>query len=208
MTFPQPCRPRQQRRLLIAAVAALVALVSDFSHIRAQVAAPVQPKRATNAYLHFAAEKRAEYKKPEMTAPQVAKALGDVWRDLSDAEKEPYMTRAANDKKRYEEELAAFKEAGGIVQTRAKKAHAKVKKPMALKAKAKVNQPKAPRAPSAYNLFMKERMTELKKSSDKKAPELMKDIGKEWSELPDAQKKSFMDQAAAAKAALEGSDAP
>jgi len=209
MAFPQPCRPRQHRRLLVAAAAVVVALASNFSHLRLQVVAPVQPKRATNAYMHFAAEKRGAYKKPDMTAPQVAKALGEAWRDMSEEEKGPYGTKAATDKKRYLEELASFKEAGGVMQTKAKKAKdIGEKKPKAKKTKVTgEKKPKMRRAASAYNLFMKERMTELRRSSEKKAPELMKEIGKEWSELPDAHKTSFVDQAAAAKASLEASEA-
>jgi len=206
MAFPQPCRPRQHRRLLVFVIAAVVALVSDFLPMRLQVANPsVQPKRTTNAYMHFAAEKRVEYTKPEMPVSQVAKALGAAWRDMSNAQKSPYVTKAANDKKRYDEELALFKEAGGVMQTKAKKAKdSGEKKPKAKKAKATgEKKPKMPRAPSAYNLFMKERMAELRKSSEKKVSELMKDIGKEWSELSDVKKTPFVDQAAEAKASLE-----
>jgi len=91
------------------------------------------------------------------------------------------------------------------MQTKAKKAKdSGEKKPKAKKAKATgEKKPKMPRAPSAYNLFMKERMAELRKSSEKKVSELMKDIGKEWSELSDVKKTPFVDQAAEAKASLE-----
>jgi arsenate reductase-like glutaredoxin family protein len=158
--------------------------------------------------MHFAAEKRDAYKKPQMPASQVAKALGDVWRDMSNEEKEPYETLAATDKKRYLAELASFQEAGGVMQTKARKVKGGGKKnSKANNSKATGEKNKIPRAPSAYNLFVKERMSELKKSSEKKVSELMKEIGKEWSELSDAQKTPFVDQAAAAKASLQASEA-
>merc|ERR1712113_1249944 len=106
--------------------------------------------------MQFTAEKRVDYTKPDLTVVQVAKDLGAAWRDMSDKEKKPYVTKAAKDKKRYEKELAEFEKAGGVMQVKAKKAKT-----------TKASVVKKPRAPSAYNLFMKERMTELKKSSDK-----------------------------------------
>merc|ERR1719510_452179 len=115
----QRLRRQRQQTLLIAVVATVVALVSNFSQLRLQVATPVQPKRASNAYMHFAAEKRNEYKKPEMST---AKTLGEAWRSMSDAEKAPFMRQAADDKKRFEEALAAFTEQGGVMQTKAKRA--------------------------------------------------------------------------------------
>jgi len=202
MTTPQLRRQRQQARLLIAVVATLVALASNFLHLRLQVATPVQPKRASNAYMHFAAEKRNEYKKPEMSAAQVAKTLGEAWRSMSDAEKAPFMRKAADDKKRFEEALAAFKEEGGVMHTKAKRAK-EAKKPSKVKTRTSEKKPKKPRAASAYNLFVKERMLELKKSSNLKAS--MKDIAKEWKELPDAKKTALMAEAADAKAALTAS---
>jgi len=50
-----------------------------------------ETKRARNAWMHFVAENRALYK--ELPPMHVFKALGGVWRGMSDAEKEQYMTK-------------------------------------------------------------------------------------------------------------------
>lgn len=154
----------------------------------------MQPKRASNAYMHFAAEKRNEYKKPEMSTAQTAKALGEAWRSMSDAEKAPFMRQAADDKKRFEEALAAFTEQGGVMQTKANRA--KEAKKLS-KVKTSEKKPKKPRAASAYNFFVKDRMSNSKAS--------MTEVAKEWKELPEAKKATFMAEAAEAKAALTAS---
>jgi hypothetical protein len=157
------------------------------------VATPVQPKRAKNPYMHFVAEKRAEYVKPELTAPQVVSAMGAAWRDMSDKEKAPYVKMADNDKKRFAKDLASFEKAGGVMQTKAKKKGEKKGE----------KKPKVKRAPSAYNLFIKKQMPALKEKNSKlNAPELMKLLGKEWHTLTDAKKKPFVAQAEKAKAEL------
>lgn len=39
---------------------------------------------------------------------QVGKILGERWKALNEKQREPYETKAAADKKRYEEEKAAY----------------------------------------------------------------------------------------------------
>ena len=43
-----------------------------------------------------------------MTAGQVGKILGERWKALSDKQRTPYEAKAAADKKRYEDEKAAY----------------------------------------------------------------------------------------------------
>lgn len=42
------------------------------------------------------------------TTGDVGKMLGEQWKSLTDKEKTPYEAKAAADKKRYEEEKAAY----------------------------------------------------------------------------------------------------
>jgi len=191
MTFPRPRRARQQTRILVAAVAAVVALISNFSHMCLLVSAAQQPKRAKNAYMHFVAEKRPDFAKPALLFPEVGKAMGAAWRGMSEKKKAPYVKEAAADKKRFVKELAVFEKKGGVMQT--KKATKKATK-----------EPKKTRAPSGYNLFIKKRMPELKKKSkEEKVSELMTQLGKEWSKLTVAKKEPYNTQATKAKKAME-----
>jgi hypothetical protein len=48
-------------------------------------------------------------KQPELKGIEVAKALGAMWRELSDEGKKPYIDLSAGDKKRYEKEMETYK---------------------------------------------------------------------------------------------------
>ena len=43
-----------------------------------------------------------------MSAGEVGKLLGEKWKGLSEKQRTPYEAKAATDKKRYEEEKAAY----------------------------------------------------------------------------------------------------
>lgn len=72
---------------------------------------PNAPKRALTGYLLFSMEERAKTKAahPEHTFGEIAKALSEKWKGLSDEEKAPYLAKAAKDKKRYEAQLKEYK---------------------------------------------------------------------------------------------------
>ncbi|CAG8623876.1 9030_t:CDS:2 [Paraglomus occultum] len=67
-----------------------------------------EPKRPRSAFLYFCSEKREEVKKqhPSMKLGDTQKALGEMWRNMSEAEKTPYTKLAVTDRKRYEDEKA------------------------------------------------------------------------------------------------------
>jgi len=71
---------------------------------------PNAPKRGLSAYMFFANEQRENVRaeNPGIAFGQVGKVLGERWKALSDKQRIPYETKAATDKKRYEEEKAAY----------------------------------------------------------------------------------------------------
>ncbi|KAI6642808.1 High mobility group nhp1 [Pyricularia oryzae] len=75
---------------------------------------PMAPKRGLSAYMFFANEQRDNVREenPGVTFGQVGKILGERWKALSDKQRAPYDAKAAADKKRYEDEKAAY-QAGG-----------------------------------------------------------------------------------------------
>jgi len=64
------------------------------------------PKRPQSAYMFFCKAKRAEVvaSNSGISAPDVIKKLGEMWKAADAATKKPFETAAAQDKKRYESE--------------------------------------------------------------------------------------------------------
>ncbi|KAJ2080115.1 Non-histone chromosomal protein 6 [Coemansia sp. RSA 988] len=67
------------------------------------------PKRPLSAYMYFSQEKRPEVKKtnPDATFGSIGKILGQMWTDLGESDKKPYLGLAQKDKVRYESEKKA-----------------------------------------------------------------------------------------------------
>jgi len=68
------------------------------------------PKRALSAYMFFANANREQIRtdNPDISFGEVGRMLGQKWKELTDSEKAPYEAKAAADKKRYEDEKAAY----------------------------------------------------------------------------------------------------
>ncbi|KAF2727972.1 Non-histone chromosomal protein 6 [Polyplosphaeria fusca] len=71
---------------------------------------PNAPKRGLSAYMFFANEQREKVREdnPGIKFGEVGKLLGEKWKGLTDKQRTPYEAKAAADKKRYEDEKAAY----------------------------------------------------------------------------------------------------
>lgn len=76
---------------------------------------PNAPKRGLSAYMFFANEQRENVRaeNPGIAFGQVGKVLGERWKALSQKQRDPYEAKAAADKKRYEDEKAAYQANSG-----------------------------------------------------------------------------------------------
>ncbi|KAJ1736355.1 Non-histone chromosomal protein 6 [Coemansia sp. Benny D160-2] len=76
---------------------------------------PNAPKRALSAYMFFSQANRATVREqnPTVSFGYIGKILGEQWKALSEADKQPYVKMSDADKVRYENEKAAFDENGG-----------------------------------------------------------------------------------------------
>ncbi|KAH0869875.1 hypothetical protein HID58_076897 [Brassica napus] len=72
---------------------------------------PNAPKKAMSGFMYFSQMERDNIKKtrPGLGFGDVAKVLGDKWRQMSAEEKEPYEAKAQVDKKRYEDQISDYK---------------------------------------------------------------------------------------------------
>ena len=71
---------------------------------------PNAPKRASNAYMIFCKERRAQLKldRPDLPFGQLGKRLGELWRSMSAEEKRVYEDRATGDRDRYKGEMNSY----------------------------------------------------------------------------------------------------
>ncbi|KAM0330089.1 hypothetical protein ACHAQA_004260 [Verticillium albo-atrum] len=71
---------------------------------------PNAPKRGLSAYMFFANEQRENVREenPGISFGQVGKLLGERWKALNEKQRGPYEAKAVADKKRYEDEKAAY----------------------------------------------------------------------------------------------------
>ena len=79
----------------------------------------VMPKRPKNAFMFFQLEKQKEVreKNPDIAQKDIFKVLGDQWKALSEAKKQPYYEMNEEDKKRYEDQLESYKKNGYFTDT-------------------------------------------------------------------------------------------
>uniref|UniRef100_A0A8D2HDM5 High mobility group protein B3 n=1 Tax=Urocitellus parryii TaxID=9999 RepID=A0A8D2HDM5_UROPR len=72
---------------------------------------PDAPKRPPSGFLIFCSEFRPKIKSthPGISIGEVAKNLGEMWKNLSDPEKQPYITKAAKLKEKYKKDIADYK---------------------------------------------------------------------------------------------------
>lgn len=73
---------------------------------------PNAPKKGMSAFMIFSNEYRNKVKSenPECSFGEVGKKVGEAWKALSDEQKQVYVKKAEEDKKRYESELQTYTE--------------------------------------------------------------------------------------------------
>eukprot|EP00128_Syssomonas_multiformis_P014526 Colp12_sorted_trinity150504_noHs@19589 len=71
---------------------------------------PNKPKRKLPPYMFFCKENREKIKaeNPDATFGQIGKLLGEKWASMTEKDKQPYVKKAEEDKKRYEKEIEKY----------------------------------------------------------------------------------------------------
>lgn len=84
---------------------------------------PDEPKRPKSAFMHWASVRRSQVRDAMILAADadtkirqadVSKRLGTMWKDLSNEEKAPFQTTAAQEKQEYEAKMAVYRKEHGI----------------------------------------------------------------------------------------------
>jgi upstream-binding transcription factor len=141
------------------------------------------PKRPWTGFMFFNDEKRKAVRQanPDMKKSEIAKELARLWRELTAEEKQPFLDKANEDKKRYREELLNYREQDkfSLLPQGGRKT-------------------KSPRNTStAFTIFSKEKRLELQQQNPKMKPkEVSKELGRMWKEMSDDQRRPYTERAA------------
>lgn len=139
------------------------------------------PKAALSAYIIFGNDNRDQIKakNPDAKNTEILKALGEMWNNLSDAEKNKYKKLAEEDKVRFDHEMEEYKAGGGQELGRGSK-------------------PKAPkkegpkRAKNAYMFFS----SDFRQKNPGNVVEVAKAASAAWEKLTPEERKHYDDLAA------------
>ena len=167
---------------------------------KARTRDPDKPRRPKSAYNLYAAERYQDVRKAQLAEDPNSKATAVIaqiaveWKGLSKSAKAPFLKKAAAAKKLHDKAMDEY---------RSKEKERK--KQMRLAAKTDKTKPK--RAMSAYLFFGKAQRDNVKAQlgSNYKVTDVMKEIAKQWAELPQSRKAKYQKLADDARATyMEG----
>lgn len=84
------------------------------------------PKAPATGYNLYLSDKRKEYKDSRLVFHEITKIIGNRWSSLTLEQKQPYLERAEEDKRRYREELRIYRQSGAYQLYLAKKRRKRV----------------------------------------------------------------------------------
>ena len=127
---------------------------------------PNAPKRARSAFMYFSQAMRPQVaaENPDLSFGDVGRLVGERWMAATAAQRRKYDDMAAEDKKRYEREMAAYKPGAGFPTKKAPAKKVVTKKAPAKKAASPAKKAPAKKAPA------KKAASPAKKAPAKKAP--------------------------------------
>mmetsp|Transcript_38033 Transcript_38033/g.88949 ORF Transcript_38033/g.88949 Transcript_38033/m.88949 type:complete len:193 (-) Transcript_38033:279-857(-) len=152
-------------------------------------------KKPPTAYFVWLNKNRATLEKqaPSKKGPDVAKYAGAMWKEMPEAEKQPYIDEAAAKKKEYDLQIA-----GGAEKFVSKKRKAKDEEKAAKKAR------KGTKAPTAYFLWLADNRERIvKEVGTGRGPVVAKEAGKQWAEVAESVKAKYQSMADEKKEALK-----
>ena len=147
------------------------------------------PKGAKNAYIFFCAEKREQVKEEnsEMNAKEIVSELARLWQEADEDVKAEYQEKAAQDKQRYQEEMAGYVPSDEEASPKTKNSKGSAKK-----------DPNAPKgAKNAYIFFCADNREQVKEeNSEMSSKEIISELARLWKEADEDVKAEYQEKAA------------
>jgi hypothetical protein len=147
---------------------------------------PHRPRGRTTAYAYFVIEEKNRHQQENPGAKIVfgdfSKECGRKWQTMNEADRQPFDEMAAQDKLRYDNEMANYVPPPGTK-----------KKPMKRK-----NDPNAPKRPlTAFFIFSSQHRERVKGElgEDAKVGDIAKRLGVDWNELGQEGKAQYVQEA-------------
>jgi structure-specific recognition protein 1 len=175
---------------------------------------PNAPKKPISSFFYFSGAMRPKIKEenPDLPVTEIAKKIGEAWKEISAEDKVQYQEKADQDKARYEKEMESYEPPSSDSDSDSSsssddsddsdggKKKKKGKKSPKKKAK-KVVDPNAPKgAKGSYMFFTGENREKIKaENPDLTFGELAKKIGEAWKEMSAEDKVPYEEMAAADK---------
>jgi len=162
---------------------------------------PNAPKRPKSSYLFFCEDKRDLVKEaePELKATEVTSKLGQLWKALSEKQKQKYVKKADQAKEHYNEEMKSYVRPSDEELAKLEASKPKRKGSKKGKGKSKRKESGAPKRPmTAFLLFSMEKREEVKADNpDLKGTDISKELGRMWKDdFADAESRAkWVDQA-------------
>lgn len=141
------------------------------------------PKKPTSAYLFYCADVRSQLKEdhPDKKMTDLSKMMGKMWKELPEEEKRLFHDRAAQDKERYQREVADSEVVEAPEEEKKVVKKTTTKKKTVTK-KSKNSQQK--KGKTGYLAFCAEKRPELKEENPTwKGPQVTKKLSKMWNSL-------------------------
>lgn len=138
------------------------------------------PKRPTSAYILYCMSEREAYKNshPGVSQTDISKALGDCWKALTDKKKAKFQKAYADDRARYEKEMASYTPRDGTREG-------------ALRMKREA--PK--RALPAYQFYRRDQHAEIKaRNPDATFGDIQRLASASWKLLSEAERRRYEEQ--------------
>jgi hypothetical protein len=143
---------------------------------------PNAPKRPKSSYLFFCEDKRDLVKEaePDLKATEVTSKLGQLWKALSDKQKQKYVKKAEQAKEHYNDEMKSYVRPSD--EELAKLEESKPKRKGSKGSKGKRKESGAPKRPmTAFLLFSMEKREEVKADNPElKGTDISKELGRMW----------------------------
>ncbi|KAL4158495.1 hypothetical protein PRNP1_004271 [Phytophthora ramorum] len=171
---------------------ALVATSEIPPALKAPLKDPFAPKPAKTGFQLFMSHNRESFTLLNMTINEFRTEMSQLWKRLSDADKNEWYELAKLDERRYETEMNAYKPPA-YMESAVQRAHKRLDELRRLARRDAA----APRLPmNAYNCYLsKERQELAVQRPDLKNPEIMRDIGVTWKALSEDERASFQRKA-------------